>query len=65
MQEKQKKKLSLIFSFYNEEECINTSISELEGILDNIKYIDYELIFVNDNSTDNSLELLLNARKKK
>ena len=31
-------------------ECINTSISELEGILDNIKYIDYELIFVNDNS---------------
>ena len=60
----QKKKLSLIFSFFNEEECIKASISELESILDNIKYIDYELIFVNDNSTDNSLELLLNARKK-
>ena len=56
----QKKKLSLIFSFFNEEECIKASISELESILDNIKYIDYELIFVNDNSTDNSLELLLN-----
>ena len=31
-----KKKLSLIFSFFNEE-CIKASISELESILDNIK----------------------------
>tara|TARA_A100001015_G_scaffold317853_1_gene435924 strand:+ start:638 stop:1561 length:924 start_codon:yes stop_codon:yes gene_type:complete len=57
------KKLSLIFSFYNEEECINASISELESVLGNIEYIDYELIFVNDHSSDNSLKLLLEARK--
>ena len=34
---------------------VSNFYTELESILDNIKYIDYELIFVNDNSTDNSL----------
>ena len=60
----QKKKLSIILTFYNEEDCINSSIDEITQNLNQIKDVDYEMIFVNDCSTDNSLELILEQRKK-
>lgn len=59
-----KKKLSIIFTFYNDEDCIDNSIKEIQQQLDQISQIDYEIIFVNDNSTDNSYELLLEKRKR-
>ena len=58
------KLLSLVFSFKNEEdnlvELINRSIKSIS----NLKNWDYELIFVNDNSTDNSEKILLDLQKK-
>ena len=53
-----KKKLSVIFSFYNEEHNILTSIKHVSEVLDKIEEIDYELIYVDDCSIDSSLELL-------
>jgi len=52
------KKLSIIFSFYNEEKNIKKSINEVSLVLNEISNLDYELIYVNDNSTDDSLEIL-------
>ena len=54
-----KKKLSVIVSFYNEEESIDTFVEETVGELEKIKELDYEIIFVNDNSKDGSLNKLL------
>ena len=59
-----KKKLSIILSFYNEQENIKRSAEKLSSILDSITDIDYEIIYVNDCSTDNSLELLKEESKK-
>ena len=58
------KKLSVIFTFYNEEDCIGSAIKEVTDVLKKHSEIDYELIFVNDCSNDNSLKLLLDARRK-
>jgi glycosyltransferase involved in cell wall biosynthesis len=52
------KKLSIIFSFYNEEKNIKKSINEVSTALKEIKNLDYELIYVNDSSTDGSLDIL-------
>jgi len=52
------KKLSIIFSFYNEEKNIKKSINEVSSALKEIKNLDYELIYVNDSSTDGSLDIL-------
>lgn len=59
-----KKKISIIFSFFNEELNIRNSVNKITKELKKIKKIDYELIYVNDCSTDNSLKVLLNERKK-
>ena len=57
-----KKKLSVIFAFYNDSECIESTVKEMTKYLDQIDEIDYEIIFVNDHSTDNSLQLILEQR---
>lgn len=48
--------LSLVFSFRNEEEVLSELVRRLDQVLNSIG--EYELIFVNDCSTDNSLLLL-------
>ena len=53
------KKISIIVSFYNEEKSIEPFINETLVELKKIKNIDYEIIFINDCSTDNSLNKLL------
>ena len=58
-----KKKLSVIVSFYNEDESIDAFVEETVGELEKIKELDYEIIFVNDNSKDGSLNKLLKQRK--
>ena len=55
--------LSVVFSFRNEQEVLPELIDRLYKTLDPLN-IDYELIFVNDASTDGSLELLLNLHEK-
>ena len=49
--------ISIISTFYNEEENINLFYSEIKNILVK-KKIEYEFIFVNDCSTDKSEEIV-------
>ena len=53
------KKISIIVSFYNEEESIESFITETTKELNKIQELDYEIIFINDCSTDKSSALLL------
>lgn len=50
-------KLSIILSFYNEAEVLPELLDRLHAALQNVP-ITYEFIFLNDASTDGSLELL-------
>lgn len=56
-------KISIIFSFFNEEHCIDSSVDRVSTVLENIQDLDYELIFINDYSSDNSLKLLSDKAK--
>ena len=55
--------LSIVFSFRNEEKVLQELIDRVENVLESID-IDYELVFVNDDSTDRSLDLLINHRER-
>ncbi len=55
--------ISVVLSFRNEAENLPELIRRLEAVFAPMEY-DYELIFVNDASTDGSLDLLLDARAK-
>ena len=57
------KLLSIIFSFRNEEGNIPELIERVSSSLKNLNDWNYELIFVNDDSTDNSEKMLLNLQK--
>jgi polyisoprenyl-phosphate glycosyltransferase len=58
------KKISIIFSFYNEEKTIDFSTQKIVNVLNENKKTDYEIIFVNDNSSDNSLDKIYKLREK-
>ncbi|HOK57307.1 MAG TPA: glycosyltransferase [bacterium] len=49
--------ISIVFSFRNEEENLSELIKRTKNAIEKTNY-DYEIIFVNDASTDNSLEIL-------
>ena len=49
--------MSVVFSFRNEEEVLTELIKRIEAVLGSLD-IQYKLIFVNDDSTDKSLEIL-------
>jgi dolichol-phosphate mannosyltransferase len=53
--------ISVVLSFRNEEEVLPELIRRVVGVLSK-EPEDYEIIFVNDDSTDRSLELLIAAR---
>lgn len=55
--------LSVVFSFKNEEPVLPELIRRIEAVLTKIDF-EYELVFVNDASSDASLEVLLNFREK-
>jgi glycosyltransferase involved in cell wall biosynthesis len=57
------KKISIIFSFYNEEKTIDFSTQKIVNVLNENKEIDYEIIFINDNSNDNSLDKIYKLRE--
>jgi len=56
--------ISFVFSFRNEEENIDELVKRTKKTIDSIKNCHYEMIFVNDASTDNSLQLLQRLQKK-
>ena len=54
-----KKKVSIIVSFRNEEEVIDDFINETNQALEKLTDIEFEIIFINDGSTDHSLKKLV------
>jgi glycosyltransferase involved in cell wall biosynthesis len=52
--------LSVVFSFYNEEEVLPLLISSVRDVLDKTPD-EYELVFVNDASTDRSVDAIRDA----
>lgn len=56
------KKISVIVPCYNEEDIIEIFYKELKCVLDLITNYTYEIIFVNDGSKDNTINILKNIR---
>ena len=56
--------LSVVFSFRNEAENIPELVKRVSASIKSKCEIGYELIFVNDDSTDDSLEILIEMQKK-
>lgn len=56
--------LSVIFSFKNEEDVIPELLNRIRSVLNKECPNSYELIFVNDCSTDNSEQMLIEESKK-
>ena len=57
------KLLSVVFSFRNEEKNINELIKRVATVLNKLNNWKYELIFVNDDSNDNSENILIEKQK--
>lgn len=57
------KSLSIVIPVYNEEENVGLLFDEIKNVLDGFVK-KYEVIFINDGSTDNSLKRLIDLRKK-
>ena len=57
------KLLSIVFSFRNEEGNIEPLVKRVSNTMQKVENWKYELIFVNDDSTDNSEEILINLQK--
>ena len=57
------KLISIIFSFRNEEKNLVELIQRVKSTFKKIDNWNYELIFVNDNSTDNSEKILIDFQK--
>lgn len=55
--------LSFVFSFRNEEENIPELVKQVTGAIANIEDLQHEMIFVNDDSTDRSFEILAELQK--
>ena len=55
--ENRKKLISVVFSFRNEEKNIEELLKRTHNTISKLTNYNYELIFVNDNSNDNSLKL--------
>jgi dolichol-phosphate mannosyltransferase len=60
-----KKLVSIVCSFRNEELTINELINRIDKSLINLNDWEYEIIFVNDYSTDNSIKEIKNFFNKK
>jgi len=53
------KKISVVFSVYNERESLEALFSNISGLISNLSYY-FELIFVDDGSTDGSDKMIRN-----
>lgn len=59
-----KKLLSVIVSCYNEEEAIPLFYKEINKVSKEMNYLDFEFIFVNDGSSDKTLEIIKKLNNK-
>lgn len=60
---KKKRLISVVIPVFNEEESLPTLLEELKTILKTLPYT-FEILFIDDGSTDSSLGLLRSFRKK-
>jgi glycosyltransferase involved in cell wall biosynthesis len=58
------KKVSLLIPAYNEEETLGLLYNELNKAIDDIPGYEFEILFVNDGSNDNTLNILRNLQKR-
>ena len=59
-----RKLLSVIVSCYNEEETVPIFYKEICKVSKEMKYIDFEFIFINDGSRDDTLNVIKDLNKK-
>ena len=58
------KKISIIIPAYNEEESLPYLYERLEKVISSIENYEFEILFVNDGSKDNTLKLIKEYREK-
>ena len=58
------KLISFVFSFRNEEKNLKNLVDRVDKAVKKTENWNYELIFVNDDSTDNSEKILLDLQKQ-
>lgn len=58
------KKVSIIVPAYNEEESLPYLYERLNKIMDEMKQYEFEILFINDGSKDNTLEIIKQYREK-
>tara|TARA_B110001469_G_C9645877_1_gene326429 strand:- start:3281 stop:4210 length:930 start_codon:yes stop_codon:yes gene_type:complete len=58
-------KLSVVSTLYQSKVFLDKFLIEIEKAIQLIQIVDYELIFVNDGSPDNSLQYLITLKKEK
>ena len=56
--------ISVIVSCYNEEKALPLFYEEMEKQIKNFENVDFEYIFVNDGSSDNTLKVMKELNKK-
>ena len=58
------KKISVIVSCYNEEESLPLFYKEMSKVMESMSNYEFELIFVNDGSKDNTLNIMKELNQK-
>ena len=58
------KKITIIVPAYNEEESLPYLYERLEKLINSIENYEFELLFVNDGSKDNTINLIKEYREK-
>ena len=58
------KKISVLIPCYNEEASLPLLYAELVKVMDSCKSYDWEVLFVNDGSRDNTLSIIKDLRQK-
>ncbi|MFA6806258.1 MAG: glycosyltransferase, partial [Bacteroidales bacterium] len=56
------KKVSLLIPAYNEEKVLVMLYQRIKAIIDSINQYDWDILFVNDGSNDNTLAVLYSLR---
>lgn len=56
--------ISVVIPCYNEQEVLNLYYKEMKKVMDSMNKVSFELIFVDDGSSDNTLNILKELHKK-
>lgn len=59
------KKISLIIPCYNEEETLDLFDEEMDRVICSMKDYEFELLYVNDGSSDNTLSMIRSLKEKR